>query len=896
MRSMKVMSNIGAPPSIMIVDDTPANLEALSDALAVSGYRVRSAPNGRLALQAALSDPPDLILLDIMMPEMDGYEVCRILKENGATRNIPVIFITAMDRDLDEERGLSLGAVDYITKPIRLPIVLARVKNHVQMKMQRDGIEMEVMSRTAELGAANRELKIEIAERTRAEEERERTLHQQEGVNLLQQSLLAPAPLDRKLKSITDGIVRIFDADFCRIWLIKPGDRCEQGCVHEQVHEGPHVCRYRDRCLHLVSSSGRYVHIDGKVHRRVPFGCYKIGLVASGEEHKFITNDVRNDPRVHNHEWARGLGLVSFAGYQLLVPGEKTLGVLALFARHPLAPAEDAMLDGLSSTVALIIQQAKENEALRISEEKFRNLIESSRDAIMLMEPPAWGFTSGNPASVAMFREESLETLISQPPWKLSPEYQPGGRASAEMAMEMIDKAMREGSNLFEWIHRRSNGENFPATVLLTRVEVEGKLLLQATLRDITERKQAENELRRKNEELDLLVNSIASIIIGVSVKDRITHWNPYAEEVLGFKARDMMGTQLTACTIKWEWDRIYEAISTCISEDRNVHLDDIKYHKKNGSDGILELTVNPLKRGGDVLEGFIILGRDLTERRILENQLQQARKLEAIGQLAAGVAHEINSPLQYVGDNMKFIITSINDIIELQKRFVTHMEAASGGGSCLATAKSLHEYMSEIDLEYLTRELPKAAEQTLEGVNRISTIVKSMKAFAHPGTDRKTPTDINKSIANTITVSRNEWKYVADVETEFDPGLVPVPCFAAELNQVILNMIVNAVDAIKEARVEKTASRGIIRISTKMAGGFAEIRVADNGAGIPEEIRQKVFDPFFTTKEVGEGTGQGLSIAFAIIVTKHGGTLRFETETGRGTTFIITLPLGDTQ
>jgi two-component sensor histidine kinase/CheY-like chemotaxis protein len=168
------------PASIIIVDDTPANLELLAGMLKQRGYRVRTAPSGKLAIQAAQSEPPDLILLDINMPEMDGYEVCRILKENGTTRDIPVIFITAMDRDMDEERGLSLGAVDYITKPIRLPIVMARVQNHLQMKMQRDEIEAEVMARTADLDVANRELKSEIAERMKAEETIMKSLREKE--------------------------------------------------------------------------------------------------------------------------------------------------------------------------------------------------------------------------------------------------------------------------------------------------------------------------------------------------------------------------------------------------------------------------------------------------------------------------------------------------------------------------------------------------------------------------------------------------------------------------------------------------------------------------------------------------------------------------------------------
>ncbi|MFH0779101.1 MAG: GAF domain-containing sensor histidine kinase, partial [Candidatus Eisenbacteria bacterium] len=194
--------------------------------------------------------------------------------------------------------------------------------------------------------------------------ELERMLRWQEGVNLLQQSLLAPTPLADKLKSITDSIVRLFDADFCRIWLIRPGDLCEQDCVHAEVKEGPHLCRYRNKCLHLMASSGRYTHTDGKTHRRVPFGCYRIGRVASGEDHKFVTNDASNDPRVHNHEWARELGLVSFVGYQLRVPGGETMGVLALFAKHPILSTEDAILDGLGSAVALVVQRHVAEEAL----------------------------------------------------------------------------------------------------------------------------------------------------------------------------------------------------------------------------------------------------------------------------------------------------------------------------------------------------------------------------------------------------------------------------------------------------------------------------------------------------------------------------------------------------
>ena len=213
-------------------------------------------------------------------------------------------------------------------------------------------------------------LSKEVVERKKMEDERETLLKWQKDITLLQQSLLVSAPLENKLKTITDSIVRIFDADFCRIWLIRPGDLCEQGCMHAEVREGPHVCRLRTKCLHLMSSSGRYTHIDGKGHVRVPFGCYKIGHVASGKDHRFVTNDVVNDPRVHNHEWARELGLVSFAGYQLRIPGEETIGVLALFAKHPISPAGDTALDSLSTTTAFVVQQAVAEDNLGRQTEK----------------------------------------------------------------------------------------------------------------------------------------------------------------------------------------------------------------------------------------------------------------------------------------------------------------------------------------------------------------------------------------------------------------------------------------------------------------------------------------------------------------------------------------------
>lgn len=222
-------------------------------------------------------------------------------------------------------------------------------------------------------------------------------------------------------------------------------------------------------------------------------------------------------------------------------------------------------------------------------------------------------------------------------------------------------------------------------------------------------------------------------------------------------------------------------------------------------------------------------------------------------------------------------------------------LDGARTGAPERSLVTGVEAAMERADLGYLRQEIPKAIEQSLEGIERISKIVRAMKEFSHPGADEKTSIDLNGSIESTITVARNEWKYVADMETDFDPSLPLVPCLPGEFNQVILNIIVNAAHAIAAKTGGEPERKGTIFVSTRVRDGWAEVRIRDTGTGIREEIRSRIFDPFFTTKEVGKGTGQGLAISHSVIVEKHGGTIGFETETGIGTTFIVRLPLSET-
>jgi len=291
------------------------------------------------------------------------------------------------------------------------------------------------------------------------------------------------------------------------------------------------------------------------------------------------------------------------------------------------------------------------------------------------------------------------------------------------------------------------------------------------------------------------------------------------------------------------------------------------------------------------VLRGMML---DVTDQRRLENELAQAQKLESVGRLAAGVAHEINTPVQFVSDSVSFVREAMDDLSEIVDKYRELRNATQNsdnkGAEIAAAAKAAEEAEDDADLDYILENAPVALDRARDGLGRVAAIVRSMKEFAHPDRKEMAQADLNQAIQSTLVIASNEYKYVAEVETAL--GDVPlVNCYAGEINQVVLNLIVNAAHAIGDV-VKDTPGKGRIRVATRVLDDQVEISIADTGKGIPVEVRARIFDPFFTTKEVGKGTGQGLAIARSVIVDKHGGTLHFETELGKGTTFYIRLPI----
>jgi PAS domain S-box-containing protein len=424
-------------------------------------------------------------------------------------------------------------------------------------------------------------------------------------------------------------------------------------------------------------------------------------------------------------------------------------------------------------------------------------------------------------------------------------------------------------------------------------------------LKDREERRrarQAERALQQSEERFRLMVEQVLDYaIFMLDPEGRVTTWNAGAKHIHGFAAGEILGRSW-ACFFAADEEagnkpaRLLEQ-----ARDTGGVMDEGWCMHKDSTRFWAQMTLSAAKDEQGQLRSFTVITHDLTERRQAEDQrhhielqLRQAQKLEAIGQLAAGIAHEINTPIQFVEHNLRFLHDSFSDLKMLLDHHQVLLLATENGNVAPELVQQIRKLLDQVEGSHLVGEIPGAIDEAMQGTERIAKIVRAMKEFSHPGSgkEKPTPTNLNQAVESTITVARNEWKYVAEMVTELDPGLPPVPLFAGEFNQVILNLLVNAAHAIAEILGKNSRTKGTIKVSTRRDNAWVEVRISDSGAGIPEAIRHRIFEPFFTTKAVGQGTGQGLALARSVIVERHRGELRFETEPGKGTCFIIRLPL----
>jgi PAS domain S-box-containing protein len=534
-----------------------------------------------------------------------------------------------------------------------------------------------------------------------------------------------------------------------------------------------------------------------------------------------------------------------------------------------------------------------------VSKDYVDGIIKSMGDSLVVASPAGLILTV-NAATCRMLGYSETE-LIGQPlhmlfanDKSLSCESHEGDVVS-NMECAYLAKDGRGIPVAFSRTSMRLDAGGAPAIVCVATDITELKAAAGKMLKEISDRTRVEEELRLQKILLESQSEASLDGVLVISAEGKIISLNQRFIDIWGI-AGDVLATKSGAAALEAMADNVDQPgeFLNLADYDRQ-HLDERSEKDITLKDGrILHYYAAPVKSSDDVYYGRACYFRDITERKGLENKLLQAQKLESVGQLAAGISHEINTPTQYVGDNTRFLQDAFQDLLKVQQKYLQLVEACHSGTATADLLAEVEASAKEADVDYLIQEIPKALNQALEGTERISKIVQSMKDFAHPGASVMQPCDLNKAIESTITVACGEWKYVADMVRDFDLTLPLVPCLRGEFNQVVLNMIINASHAIGDAMGEGSARKGTITISTRCAGAWAEIRIGDTGTGIPEASRARVFDPFFTTKRVGKGTGQGLAISHTV-VEKHGGTITFETAEGEGTTFIIRLPLQET-
>jgi two-component system, NtrC family, sensor kinase len=503
-------------------------------------------------------------------------------------------------------------------------------------------------------------------------------------------------------------------------------------------------------------------------------------------------------------------------------------------------------------------------------------------DAIVLMDKEG-SVVHWNPAAEAMFghaRQDAVgrnvHTLIIPPRFR-------DALLSGVSELLRADRGAAIGRTV-ELVALRKNGDEFPIELTLTGTRIDDRWHAIAIIRDITEQAAAKAALQSSEARLQSILEKI-SVGIAIVGMDRTIRWtNRAAMELVG--VIDPAGLSAQPC-------HQYFCTSPpgqCPILDRGQTVERAErvLRRPDGRQIPILTSAYEIEFGGEraLLETFV----DLTERKRMEAELGHARKLEAVGQLAAGIAHEINTPAQFVGDSLHFLRNAFDDVQPLLAAYRRAVDALQSSPVQEAIIAEVREAEEEADLEYLAEHMPKSFERCFDGISRISSIVGAMKEFAHPGQREKSQVDLNRALQSTLVIARNEYKYVADVDTELGV-LPPVTCHVGDLNQVFLNLIVNAAHAIAEV-VGSSGERGRITVHTAADGDRVRVEIADTGCGIPEDIRERIFDPFFTTKPVGKGSGQGLAIARSVVVDKHGGTLTCRSEVGTGTTFTICIPV----
>ncbi len=503
---------------------------------------------------------------------------------------------------------------------------------------------------------------------------------------------------------------------------------------------------------------------------------------------------------------------------------------------------EKKLVDSYANSLGKTIERFEAEQELKESEKKYKRLFESSRDAIMTLNPPSWLFTAGNKSTLEMFLCEDENDFISRTPDNYSPEYQPDGELSSTKSITMINRAMKEGSYFFEWSHKKSDGQEFPATVLLSRIEEDGLKYLQATVRDITDRKKSEQELKESKTKYKALFESNPDGIITVDITTKkFTYVNPSVCSMLGYTQEELVGMGVMDIHPKDDLEHVISEFEAQGRGDKTL-ANGIPCLKKDGTIIYADVASAPYYRKG--IKYNIGFFRDITERKKTEAQLIEAQKMDSIGNLAGGIAHDFNN--------------------------------------LLAASMGYAELLSQEENPIKKR---RYIDRILVANERMEELTQKLLGFARRADTTKQAVNLNQVVNGAYSLLEVNEK---GIDLEINLGdLVTIDADQTQMMQIVMNLCVNSIDAMQEHET--------LSINTYTLNGRVHLKVTDTGYGMDEETLKHVYDPYFTTKKTGEvkGTGLGMASVYGIVVD-HNAQITIDSVVGKGTTVEISFPSGE--
>jgi PAS domain S-box-containing protein len=609
--------------------------------------------------------------------------------------------------------------------------------------------------------------------------------------------------------------------------------------------------------LHLNACGG----IPVEDVRKMEWLDYGVGLCgcSARDGSRLVVEDLQDTDDQYT-ALVRPFGIQAYACHPLMAQGQ-VLGTLSFCSRTRRRFNDDelSLMKAVADQVAIALDRKRSAERIASSEQKFRAIFENSRDAIFLIAEDH-SFAECNPAAMEMFRCGKSE-LLEKRPYSFSPYLQPDGRVSREKAEELLDAALRGTPQGFEWIHHRADGSRFDAYVVLNSFELGGKIMMQSIVRDISARKKAEAALRESELRFRALVETTSDWIWEINEDDVYTYAGPKIMEYLGYEPDEVIGLSHYDLMPPNEVRHFKTRFHAISRKRRPFYALEKKNLHKNGTIIILETSGVPVFDKHGAFRGYRGIDRDVTERKMLEQKFLHAQKMDAVGQLASGIAHEFNN--------------IIMAIIGYGNLLLPRMEGDAEGR--------------------------KFTTQLLVLATRAATLTHDLLTFGRKQGVNPTPVDLNGTIRKTESLLRWLIGESIELKVELQEGVLPVLLVSGQIEQLLINLATNARDAMPDGGLltvqTATVAGGEDCLKAGLpgdAGNYALVSVSDTGTGMDEKTRGKIFDPFFTTKEAGKGTGLGLTTVYGI-VRQHKGHIRVDSKPGHGTTFSVYLPLIET-